>query len=156
MINSKRSEEPRELLASTGFLLARLGMESRRRFTRMMARHHLSMHHFGVLMALGGHEARPQQRLGRLTGVDPRNAVPIIDELESRGLIVRRIDPEDRRRYNIRLTPPGRKLIQDLRRDGKELERDMLKPLSELERSELHSILLRLFSSIGGADKTDA
>ena len=143
------SEEPQTLLSSTGFLLARLGMESRKRFARMMARHKLSTHHFGLLVALGEHGMLPQQQLSQIMGVDPRNAVPIIDELEAQKLIARRPDPRDRRRYNIQLTPAGRKMIRDLRRDGTKLEQDMLKPLSDSERSSLHSLLLKVFVEIG-------
>jgi DNA-binding MarR family transcriptional regulator len=137
--------EPKELLASTGFLLARLGMESRKRFARMMAQHDLSTHHFGLLVALGEHRALPQQQLGQIMGVDPRNAVPIIDELEARELITRQPDPQDRRRYNVALTAAGRKLIRDLRQSGAKLEQEMLTALSDSEQSSLHALLLKLF-----------
>src|SRR5262249_6466941 len=47
-----RSEEgapvpPPELRASTGYLLARLGAESRRRWARMLAEHGMTPHHYG-------------------------------------------------------------------------------------------------------------
>jgi MarR family transcriptional regulator, lower aerobic nicotinate degradation pathway regulator len=136
------------LLASTGFLLARLGMESRRRFSRLMSRYELSMHHYGLLMALGDDGGIPQNHLSRMLGVDARNAVPIIDELEKRKLIVRTPDSSDRRRYNITLTSSGRRLIRDVRQEGAELERDMLKSLTRAEQPLLHSLLLRVFQDV--------
>jgi MarR family transcriptional regulator, lower aerobic nicotinate degradation pathway regulator len=126
-------------------------MESRKRFTRLMGRHQLSTHHFGLLMSLGEREVLPQQQLTRIMGVDPRNAVAVIDELEARRLIARRPDPSDRRRYNVSLTPTGRRMIRDLRRNGARLEREMFEPLSDPERSSLHLLLLKLFLAI--ADK---
>jgi DNA-binding MarR family transcriptional regulator len=139
------SQEPETLLASSGFLLARLGMESRKRFAQMMARHELATHHFGLLMALGEQDILPQLQLSQIMGVDPRNAVPIIDELERNGLIERQPDPQDRRRYNVGITPTGRKVMRDISRSGAKLEREFLKPLSETEQSKLHSLLLKLF-----------
>ena len=110
----------------------------------MMDEHGLSTHHFGLLVALGENGWLAQQDLGRIMGVDPRNAVPIIDELETRKLIARQSDPQDRRRCNIKLTPPGRRIIRRLRSAGSELERKMLEPLSATERTSLHRLLLKL------------
>jgi DNA-binding MarR family transcriptional regulator len=143
------SKGPQALLASTGFLLARLGMESRRRFARMMGNHRLSTHHFGLLVALGEQGLLTQQQLSRIMGVDPRNAVPIIDELEKAKLIERQPDSNDRRRYNVSLTPAGRRIIERLHRDGAKLEEEMLKPLSNGERASLHELLIKLFVAIG-------
>ena len=73
------------MLASTGFLLARAGAESRRRFTQALATHGLTLAEFGVLMVLGEVGSAPQGVLGEQVGIDPRNLVPVIDELEARG-----------------------------------------------------------------------
>lgn len=115
----------------------------------MMANHRLSTHHFGLLSALGEHGLVSQQQLSRVMGVDPRNAVPIIDELEKGKLIERRPDPHDRRRYNVTLTQTGRRMMLRLRRDGAELEEEMLKGLSNEERASLHELLMKLFVAIG-------
>ena len=144
-------EEPPVLLASTGFLLARLGMESRRRFSRLMSRYELSMHHYGLLMALGDDGGIPQHQLSRILGIDARNAVPIIDELEARKLLARTPDSSDRRRYNITLTSSGHRLIGNIRREGAELEEDMLKSLTRSEQRLLHSLLLKVFQDIEAA-----
>src|SRR5437660_8660806 len=95
-------EEPaKELapLASTGYLIARLGIESRRLWGQMLAEYDLTPHQFGVLSALAQLGAQSQHQLARAVGVDPRNAVPIVDALEHRGLLQRRPDPADRRRH---------------------------------------------------------
>jgi DNA-binding MarR family transcriptional regulator len=144
--------DPETLVASSGFLLARLGMESRKRFARMMASHKLAMHHFGPLMALGEDGMLPQLQLSRVMGVDPRNAVPIIDELEKRKLIERRPDPSDRRRYNVCITQAGRQLLQAIRQSGGHLEEEFFKFLSNAERAALHSLLLKLYLGLDRAN----
>jgi DNA-binding MarR family transcriptional regulator len=126
-------------------------MESRKRFGLMMASHKLAMHHFGPLMALGEHAIVPQLQLCRIMGVDPRNAVPIIDELEKRKLIERRPDPSDRRRYNVCITQAGRQLLQAIRQSGAHLEKEFFKSLSNAEQATLHSLLLKLYLGLDGA-----
>jgi DNA-binding MarR family transcriptional regulator len=144
-------EEPaaqQSLLASSGYLLARLGMESRRMWGQMLGEHGLTPHQFGVLMALAALQAASQQQLSRAVGVDPRNAVPILDALEQRGLLERRPDPADRRRHAITLTKAGQAKIEQLRQAGNELESWFLRSLTDEERAGLHATLSKLFAAI--------
>jgi len=141
-----------ELQASTGYLLAWVGAESRRRWSRMLLDRDLTPHHFGVLMSLEQLGAASQQQLSRLVGVDPRNAVPLIDLLEERGLIARAPDPEDRRRYAVSLTTTGRSTLTELRHAADEVEVEMLKHLDPAERRCLHDALTKLFTELIQAD----
>jgi DNA-binding MarR family transcriptional regulator len=142
--------EPADLRSSTGYLLARLGAESRRRWARMLADHGLTPHHFGVLMTLDHLGTAHQRRLSELVGVDPRNAVPILDLLHQRGLIERTGDPADRRRRAVRLTPAGQRLLNQLRQAADAVEADMLKGLDDQQRATLHRLLLTLFEATIG------
>ena len=132
------------MLASTGFLLARAGAESRRRFTQALATHGLTLAEFGVLMVLGEVVSAPQRLLGEQVGIDPRNLVPVIDELEARRYVRRAPDPDDRRRHAVTLTAGGRRLLDRLRRAGALVEEDFLEPLSAAERRQLNSMLRKL------------
>ena len=149
-----RKRSPRQnaaeagLLASSGFLLARLGMESRRRFAELMGSHGLAMHHFGLLAALGQRGSLPQRELIRIMGVDPRNATAIVDELEEKGLTTRRQDAQDRRRCNVAITSDGNKVVQQIRRDGARMERKFFQSLDISERSMLHTLLLKLYQGL--------
>ena len=142
--------EPADLRSSTGYLLARLGAESRRRWARMLADHGLTPHHFGMLMTLDQLGVTHQRRLSELVGIDPRNAVPVIDLLHRRGLIQRTSDPADRRRRAIRLTPAGQRLLNDLRQAADTVEHDMLKGLDDHQQAILHRLLLTLFEATIG------
>ena len=138
------------LLASSGFLLARLGMESRRQFAELMGSHGLAMHHFGLLAALGQRGSLPQRELIRIMGVDPRNATAIVDELEEQGLITRCQDAQDRRRCNLAITPDGNKVVQQIRGDGVRIEEEFFQSLDISERSMLHTLLLKIYQGLGG------
>ena len=139
------------LLGSTGYLLARVGMEARRAWGQMLGGLGLTPHQFGMLMALAPLTATSQQQLSRAVGVDPRNAVPVIDALQHRGLLERRPDPADRRRHIIALTPAGQAMIGQLRQSGEELEDWFLGSLTEAERGGLHATLAKLYATATSA-----
>ncbi len=141
------SARPTGLQASSGYLLTRLGAESRRRWARMLSERGLTPHHYGVLMTLDDLRVTCQQRLSRAIGVDPRNAVPVVDHLQRRGLIKRTRDPADRRRHAIALTDEGRTAVAELRRSAEAIEREMLQGLTADERSALHRLLHKLFET---------
>ncbi|MCO5988985.1 MarR family winged helix-turn-helix transcriptional regulator [Actinoallomurus spadix] len=136
---------PPELRADTGYLLTRLGGESRRRWARMLAEHGMTPHHYGALITLENVKVTHQQHLAELIGVDPRNAVSVVDLLERRGLIERTRDPADRRRHAIRLTAEGHATFETLRHAGEAIEREMFDGLTGDERTALHALLQRLF-----------
>ena len=88
-----------------------------------------------------------QQHLAELVGVDPRNAVPIIDGLAAHGLVHREVDPVDRRRRVLDLTARGREVVGELASVGAEIERDLLSPLTPAEQATLRHMLRALLSA---------
>jgi MarR family transcriptional regulator, lower aerobic nicotinate degradation pathway regulator len=136
-----------DLRLSPGYLLARLGADSRGLWGRMLSERGLTPHHFGVLMALAQLGEAPQQRLVAIIGVDPRNAVGIMDGLSERALLERSIDPNDRRRHVIRLTPAGAAVVAELRAAGTAIEDEMFQGLDPGERGALYALLLKLFDA---------
>jgi DNA-binding MarR family transcriptional regulator len=145
------AQEPAALTASTGYLLARVGAESRRRWARVLAEHGLTPHHFAVLMVLDERGSASQQELSQAIGVDPRNAVPVIDLLQQRRLVRRRPDPADRRRHAVMPTAAGRTLLADLRAAADGVEREFLAGLTATERTALHRTLSKLLAAAGDA-----
>jgi long-chain acyl-CoA synthetase len=60
--------------------------------------------------------ARPATQVAQLLDVTPPTVTSLVDALESRGLVARSADPDDRRRVVCSLTPAGRRALQ--RGDG--------------------------------------
>lgn len=128
--------------ATTGYLLAMAGAHARRLFGRVLAERHVSAHHLGILMALSQLGPTSQQQVSTMVGVDPRNTTPLVDALTDRGLVSRRLDPQDRRRHLLELTDDGRALLQDLLDASARLDDELLGGLSEAQRAALHETLL--------------
>jgi DNA-binding MarR family transcriptional regulator len=141
------ANEPGALLASTGYLLARVGSQSRRRFVQALEERDLTLAQYGVLMILGERKSAPQRELADAAGIDPRNLVPILDELENRGLVRRGADARDRRRHAVALSTRGTAMLAKLSRLGARAEHEFLNPLNASERKQLHGLLTRLLSS---------
>lgn len=141
--------EPAGLEPSTGYLLARVGSDSRRLWAHTLIEEDLTPHHYSALIALDQLGSMSQQQLSRLVGIDARNAVPVIDQLQARGLLARNPDPTDRRRHAVTLTETGRTLLTQLRRAADDAEERMLNPLTTTERGTLHALLTKLFAAGG-------
>lgn len=136
--------EPEDLLKSTGYLIARAGSESRRQFVEALAGQDLTLSAYSVLMILGGAGTATQREIGLAAGIDPRNLVPILDDLESRRLIVRDQHPADRRRHSVALSTAGRAKLSRLVKAGDAVETAFLQRLSPAERRQLHRLLRKL------------
>jgi DNA-binding MarR family transcriptional regulator len=79
-------------------------------------------------------------------GYDRSHIVRLLDELEERGLVVRKRDLEDRRRHLVKMTPDGKKMLAKLREVMRRLEDEFLAPLDPQQREALHALLGDLMS----------
>jgi MarR family transcriptional regulator, temperature-dependent positive regulator of motility len=136
-------------LDSTWYALARAGSLAHQRWAGMIADFDISPGQYKVLMTLRETGALCQQALAALIGVDPRNAVPIVESLAERGLIEREIDRTDRRRRVLTLSAAGRRITADLESVGTQIERDILCPLSHADQARLGAMLHAMLAASG-------
>ncbi len=135
---------PGELGKFPGYLLARLGEASRRRFVKALEPEGLHPRDFGVMTMVSAHPGLSQQQLHEKTGIDPSSMVAVIDELEARGLAVRRPDPDDRRARAIFLTDEGERTLARIGKLAAQLQRELFGGLSREELTTLHTLLRKL------------
>jgi DNA-binding MarR family transcriptional regulator len=126
---------PEELVASSTFLLKRLGFAAKERAFKAYEE---------TLLVLAEGSRETQGSIADALGYDRGQLVGLLDELEERGLIERRRDPKDRRRHVVRLTADGKRTLRQLRVLAQQLDDEFLAPLNDKERANLHALLFRL------------
>lgn len=135
--------------ASVGFLLSQLGHYTSRRFTARLAELKIDPRQFAMLRHIEAQQGRSQQAIGQALQIPPSRMVVLVDDLEGRGLVERRVDPHDRRIKGVHLTPAGRELLQSALAIAKAHEADVCTELSATERDALMALLDRVARSHG-------
>jgi DNA-binding MarR family transcriptional regulator len=139
-----RGPIPGELTQFPGYLLARLGESSRRRFSEALEADGLHPRDFGVMTMVAAQPGMTQQQLHEKTGVDPSSMVAVIDELEAAGLAERRPHLTDRRARSIYLTAAGLEKLERVRGLAGKMQKELFAPLSADECRTLHGLLRKL------------
>jgi DNA-binding MarR family transcriptional regulator len=100
----------------------------------ILAAHHVSMWGYVVLDALDRSPVRTQAALAEAIGADKTRIIPTLDELQERGYIERRPDPDDRRVRLLEITPAGREVKNAVQADIQHSEEHWLDELTVEER----------------------
>ena len=79
--------------------------------------------------------------------MDANNVVLLLNELEDSGLLIRRRDPDDRRRHRVYVTATGREALERAARAQEQIEDEVLQALSSEERAVLWQLLTRAVQS---------
>ncbi|MFJ9113506.1 MarR family winged helix-turn-helix transcriptional regulator [Streptomyces sp. NPDC102283] len=101
-----------------------------------------------VLSALGEEPRRTQAALATAINADKTRIITVLDDLESRHLLVRRPDPKDRRARLLSLTPEGRRLRDVVRGEIQAGEEVWLGQLADLDRESFLRSLRTLSDAI--------
>ena len=102
---------------------------------------------FALLNVLGARDGTIQQQLSFDMGIDPSAMVKLINELENVGLAERRRRPNDRRAWEVAITPKGRRTLERARRLASQIEDQVLGGLSATDRRQLLTLLRRALAS---------
>jgi MarR family transcriptional regulator, lower aerobic nicotinate degradation pathway regulator len=104
----------------------------------------LRSYHYRLLAALEEWGPVGQADLGRSTSLDRSDVVAVLGELERLGLVERTVNPNNRRRNIVSITPAGGEQLRALDHVVDEIQERVLAPLSQDERRELTKLLRKL------------
>jgi DNA-binding MarR family transcriptional regulator len=102
-----------------------------------------------VLVVIVDHPGLRQSQLADALSIERPNLVSILDELESRGLVLRTRVPTDRRAYALTPTRAGERLAERALEAADEHERKFFGDLDAKERAQLLSLLGRVRDAAG-------
>jgi DNA-binding MarR family transcriptional regulator len=109
-----------------------------------LARWDLTPSQFRALRVLMRHDALRPSELSEHLRIAPRSTTEVLDGLETKGLVERRPDPQDRRATLVAPTERGSELAATIRSaQGNEVER-VFDRLSPTDRAHLARILREL------------
>jgi len=114
-----------------GAMVMRLGRRLLAMEQPILERHGVSMWAYVVLTALRDAPARAQASLAATINADKTRLIPILDDLQQRGLIEREPDPADRRVRLLGLTDEGRRLQQAVQAEIRAAEEILLSQIKD-------------------------
>jgi DNA-binding MarR family transcriptional regulator len=117
-------------------LLHKLGNTVLERAEDPMAAIGLSPRQYSLLAVMDSDQPSSQLELAGLCGLLPAQVVPVLDELESRGLVERTRSETDRRRSVVRITESGRGLLQRADALGESIMDGLFAPLDAEARAQ--------------------
>jgi DNA-binding MarR family transcriptional regulator len=82
-----------------------------------------------------------QKYFGGVLCLDANNTVLLLNELEAGGMVVRRRDPDDRRRHVVDVTETGLDVLRQIEASMLDIEDELLAALSEEQRAQFRELL---------------
>ena len=126
---------------NVAFLLSQLGHRSAAVFADLIASIDLTPPHSGILRAIALEPGRSQQALSGQLGLLPSRVVAYVDELENRGYVERRRNPDDRRLHALYLTAAGKKIMSKIGELGRRHDQLLTAGLDAQQRATLKQLL---------------
>lgn len=128
-------------------LVAHVGRELRTALDRKLMAHGLTSQQAALLLLSRLlREPNPVKIAARL-GTDTAGMTRLIDRLEKKGLIFRKMSPEDRRSIVIVLGPKSKHVLPRLIPEFRSVEEGLLDGFSKHEVEQLNSMLRRLLKN---------
>jgi len=94
------------------------------------------------------HPGVSQQELEAAMFMDANGVVLLLNELEAARYLIRRRDPQDRRRHIVELTTAGRHALERADKARETLEEEVLAVLSPEERATLRRLMQRVLEGL--------
>lgn len=135
-----------------GYVLRRAQVAVFQDFIETFARQDIRPAQFSALTVIEHNPGLNQSKLARVLGIKRANLVGMLDELEARGLAVRRPSSDDRRAHGLYLTDKGAAAMKDLHALVAEHEQRLVARLGKRGKVKLLLLLHQLFEAAATPD----
>lgn len=143
----------------TRYLETLLGYNARRAalsviavFLRRMAPFDLRPVDFSVLTLIAHNPGATSRQICTTLDILPPNLVGLVRHLESRGLLLRKPHPSDRRAQGLHLSAAGKRLQRTAETEATRLESEVADVLKPDELATLNSLLRRVYLRSAGGE----
>lgn len=99
---------------------------------------------YAILQTVRDQPGCDQRTLAGRIALDTSTTAGVVDRLEARGLLRRRVSPEDRRVRLLALTPAGELLLAQTLPGMERTQERILEPLNPEQRQQFMALLLQL------------
>src|SRR5664279_2144959 len=113
-------------------------------FIEETAEHGVTPVQFALLFAVRKEAGLDQRTVARRIGFDTSTIGAVVDRLESRGLIERRVSPDDKRVRLLRLTAAGEETLKRVIPGMLRAQQRMLEPLPKADRPRFMRMIRRI------------
>lgn len=107
----------------------------------------IELRHFAVLLVLINRGPTEQRDLVGATGSDKAGIMRVVDDLERKGLAVRKSVPGDRRVRAVEITPKGTEVFDAAHLAAEPLAERLVSPMAPGEAQQLVDLLTRFTAS---------
>lgn len=134
---------------SIGFLLHRTDTRAKNELMQTLKPFDVTPEQWGSLNRLWEQDGIPQKELAARIFKDQPTTARILKKMESKGLVTRQVDPDDRRVYLVFLTDKGRDLKEKLIPLAVIVLIKALKGFEKEEIEQLRGMLNRIHRNLG-------
>jgi DNA-binding MarR family transcriptional regulator len=127
--------------ASTIHLLHRAGQLADEAFLSALGRDGITARQFIVLSIVAREDNPSQTMICEHSGIDRSTLADIVRRLVSRGLLARKRTREDARRYAVRITDAGQRVLDEAVSVARQVEDGLLGVLPSSQRSDFENAL---------------
>lgn len=138
---------PGILATRVGFLLNRAAARIHQMTEEALAPLEIFPKHYGLMAVIKAQGPSTQQAIGDILKTDRTTMVLLVDDAESKDIVIRNPHPTDRRCYLLSLSENGEKVYQQAHRLVKKAENEFFSVLKKPEQENLVNLLGRLFQN---------
>jgi len=137
--------DPNDLKRSAGFMMGTAYRKLSALFQSRLKDYDITPEQWSVLYQVNQAEGLIQKEIAERSGKDRPATTRILDHLEQKGLIGRRVGEHDRRSFKVHITDKGRELVEATTPIERQLNADLRQCLSEEEHDVLLELLFRIY-----------